>query len=191
MRIGKFYICFFMKQRRSIGGLKFLNQTMALLLLLLIPGLTFLQVFAYKYQRYLLKSQLEKEWVSEMGETLFLPLTDEYASIQSGDEIELGDKKYDIITVELLQNGYRVMAFEDDLEKVLESQMKEVPASGTSKGHEKSTGVWFSKVKWDIPSSTETLFALTSIDLDALGFVVSIIPDICLDVDSPPPRLLS
>ena len=180
-----------MQQRRSIGGLKFLNQTMALLLLLLIPGLSFLQVFAYKYQRHLLKSQLEKEWVSEMGETLFLPLTEEYASIQSGDEIELGDKKYDIITVELLQNGYRVMAFEDDLEKVLESQMTEVPASSTSKGNQKSTGIWFSKVKWDIPANTEKLFALTSIDLDALGFVVSIISNICLDVDSPPPRLLS
>ncbi len=191
MRDGKFYICFFMQQRRSIGGLKFLNQTMALLLLLLIPGLSFLQVFAYKYQRHLLKSQLEKEWVSEMGETLFLPLTEEYASIQSGDEIELGDKKYDIITVELLQNGYRVMAFEDDLEKVLESQMTEVPASSTSKGNQKSTGIWFSKVKWDIPANTEKLFALTSIDLDALGFVVSIISNICLDVDSPPPRLLS
>ena len=113
---------------------------MALLMLLLIPGLTFLQVFAYKYHRHFLKSQLEKEWVSEMGETLFLPLTEEYASIQSGDEIELGDKKYDIITVELLQNGYRVMAFEDDLEKVLESQMTEVPASSTSKGNQKSTG---------------------------------------------------
>ena len=191
MRDGKFYICFFMQQRRSIGGLKFLNQTMALLLLLLIPGLSFLQVFAYKYQRHLLKSQLEKEWVSEMGETLFLPLTEEYASIQSGDEIELGDKKYDIITVELLQNGYRVMAFEDELEKVLESQISKVPASAPSKSHQKSTGVWFSKVKWDIPSSNETLFALTAIDLDALGFVVSIIPDICLDVDSPPPRLFS
>ena len=191
MHDGKFYICFFMQQRRSIGGLKFLNQTMALLLLLLIPGLSFLQVFAYKYQRHLLKSQLEKEWVSEMGETLFLPLTEEYASIQSGDEIELGDKKYDIITVELLQNGYRVMAFEDDLEKVLESQISKVPASAPSKSNQKSTGIWFSKVKWDIPANTEKLFALTSFDLDALGFVVRIIPDICLDVDSPPPRLFS
>ena len=180
-----------MQQRRSIRGLKFLNQTMALLLLLLIPGLSFLQVFAYKYQHHLLKSQLEKEWVSEMGETLFLPLTEEYASIQSGDEIELGDKKYDIITVELLQNGYRVMAFEDDLEKVLESQMSEIPSSASSKSHQKSTGVWFSKVKWDIPSSNGKLFAPLSFDLDAMGFVVSIISDICLDVDSPPPRLLS
>ena len=180
-----------MQLRRSIRGLKFLNQTMALLLLLLIPGLTFLQVFAYKYQHHLLKSQLEKEWVSEMGETLFLPLTEEYASIQSGDEIELGDKKYDIITVELRENGYRVMAFEDDLEKILESQMSEISASSSSNSHQKSTGVWFSKVKWDIPSSTEKLSALISNDLDALGFVASIISDICLDVDSPPPRALS
>lgn len=177
-----------MQQRRSIRGLKFLNQTMALLLLLLIPGLSFLQVFAYKYQHHLLKSQLEKEWVSEMGETLFLPLTEEYASIQSGDEIELGDKKYDIVSVENVKNGYRVLAFEDDIEKLLESQMTEVPSSASSKSQQKSTGVWFSKVKWDIPSSTETLFALTSIDLDAMVFVLSIFSDICLDVDSPPPR---
>jgi hypothetical protein len=69
--------------------------------------------------------------------------------------------------------------------------MTEVPASSTSNGNQKSTGIWFSKVKWDIPANTEKLFALTSFDLDAMGFVVSIISDICLDVDSPPPRLLS
>ena len=180
-----------MQQRRSIRGLKFLNQTMALFLLLLIPGLTFLQVFAYKYQHHLLKSQLEKEWMSEMGETLFLPDTDEFVDIKSGDEIELGDKKYDIITVELRENGYRVMAFEDDLEKILESQMSEVPSSATSKSQQKSTGVWFSKVKWDIPLSNGKLFAPLSFDLDVMGFVVRIISDICLDVDSPPPRALS
>ena len=118
-------------------------------------------------------------------------LTEEYASIQSGDEIELGDKKYDIITVELRENGYRVMAFEDDLEKLLESQMSEVPSSATSKSQQKSTGVWFSKVKWDIPLSNGKLFAPLSFDLDVMGFVVSIISDICLDVDSPPPRALS
>lgn len=180
-----------MQQRRSIRGLKFLNQTMALLLLLLIPGLTFLQIFAHKYQRHLLKSQMEMEWVAEKGEALFLPLSDQYASIQSGDEIELGDKKYDIIAVELLENGYRVMALEDDLEKLLESQMTEVPSSLPSKGHQKSAAVWFSKIKWDIPLSQEKIFAPLSFDLDAMGFVLSRISDVCLDVDSPPPRSLS
>jgi hypothetical protein len=164
---------------------------MALLLLLLIPGLSFLQVFANKYQHHLLKSQLEKEWMSEMGETLFLPDTDEFADIKSGDEIELGDKKYDIISVESVENGYRVLAFEDDLEKLLESQMSEVPASGASKSQQKSTSEWFSKVKWDIPLSNGKLFTPLSFDLDTMGFVVSIISDICLDVESPPPRTLS
>ena len=180
-----------MQLRRSIRGLKFLNQTMALLLLLLIPGLSILQVAAYKYQRHLLKSQLEKEWVSQLGETLFLPNTDEFSEIQSGDEIELGGKKYDVITVAKVESGYCVLAFEDNVEKMLESHASDISAYPLSKNNQKSSGVWFSKVKWDVPGDADHLFSLTSTDLGAIGFVSAFLPDVFFDVDSPPPRLFS
>ncbi|MFM7639572.1 MAG: hypothetical protein ACKO67_07590 [Bacteroidota bacterium] len=131
----------------------FLKQTatklVAALLMVLIPGLTFMHVLAHKRQRKEVKRYLERTVGMEVSEDLFLPNTAEYAQLKKGSEIMLGENKYDVLQVVVVRGGYRVKAFNDKIEKALENQI----AQQTERGHGGSSHakpLWFDKLHWGL-----------------------------------------
>ncbi|MFM8996158.1 MAG: hypothetical protein ACKOI1_07895 [Bacteroidota bacterium] len=131
----------------------FLKQTatklVAALLMVLIPGLTFMHVLAHKRQRKEVKRYLERTVGMEVSEDLFLPNTAEYAHLKKGSEIILGENKYDLLKVVVVPGGYRVKAFNDKIEKALENQI----AQQTERGHGGSSHakpLWFDKLHWGL-----------------------------------------
>lgn len=75
------------------------KQVSAILLMLLVPGLTFLHVLAHKRQQKEVKRFLERTVGMELSEELFLPATADYAHLKKGSEIVLGGNKYDLLQV--------------------------------------------------------------------------------------------
>lgn len=124
-----------------------LSRGMLLLLLLLIPCLTCLHVIAYKKQRKEVKRFLERGVGMDLSEDLFLPATAEYQYIKKGDEIFVGENKYDVLKVEAVEGGYRVKAYNDKIEKALENQISQQIETG-SKGASKVQSLWFKNLHW-------------------------------------------
>ncbi len=78
---------------------KMFQQSLAIMLMVLISGLTFLHVIAHKRQQKEVKRFLERSVGMELSEDLFLPATAEFEHLKKGDEIVLGGNKYDILKV--------------------------------------------------------------------------------------------
>lgn len=163
------------------------KQTLAILLMVLVPGLTFMHVLAHKRQRKEVKRFLERTVGMEMAEDLFLPATAEYEHLKKGSEIVLGGNKYDLLQVTKVPGGYRVKAFNDRLEKALENQIAQQTENGDG-GSSKAKSVWFEKVQWAVDGVSVRL----GDPLKGFGHIsvakVAALPTRFLEVSVPPPQ---
>lgn len=160
---------------------------MAVLLMVLIPGLTFMHVLAHKRQRKEVKRFLERTVGMDVAEDLFLPGTAEFAHIKKGSEIVLGNNKYDVLQVTAVPGGYRIKAFNDKVEKALENQIFQQTEGGQGSAG-KAKPLWFDKLQWALSG--------WSIDLSGPFFYAaergfcesSPLPRCIIEVVVPPPQ---
>lgn len=130
------------------------KQGVAILLMVLIPGLTFMHVLAHKRQQKEVKRFLERSVGLALSEDLFLPETAEYAHLKKGTEIVVGGNKYDVLKVSKVQGGYWVKAFNDKIEKALENQIAMQCEQGSG-GSSKAKPIWFDKLEWTVVDADE------------------------------------
>jgi hypothetical protein len=131
------------------------KQGVAILLMVLIPGLTFMQVLAHKRQQKEVKRFLERSVGLALSEDLFLPETEEYAHLKKGTEIVVGGNKYDVLKVSKVQGGYWVKAFNDKIERALENQIAMQCERGSG-GSSKAIPIWFDKLQWALVDDEES-----------------------------------
>ena len=167
-----------------------LGRGVSVLLMLLIPCLTCLHVIAHKKQRKEVKRFLERSVGMELSEDLFLPATAEYEFLKKGDEIFVGENKYDVLKVEIVEGGYRVKAFNDTIEKALENQISQQTECG-SKGASKAQSLWFKQLHWD--HWYYIIGVRSSVNLDVLLKDVNSydLTSVALSVPTPPPENFS
>ena len=160
---------------------------MAILLMVLIPGLTFMHVLAHKRQRKEVKRFLERTVGLEVAEDLFLPGTAEYAHIKKGSEIVLGNNKYDVLQVTAVPGGYRIKAFNDKVEKALENQIFQQTEGGQGSAG-KAKPLWFDKLHWAVNGWSTDLFEpfFHAAKCGFHGF--SPLPSCIIEVVVPPPQ---
>lgn len=159
-----------------------------MLLMVLMSGLTFLHVIAHKFQHEEVERCLKSTVSNTLSEDLFLPISSDFEFIKSGDEIEFGGQKYDILKVTRVSNGYRLKIFNDKLEKALEDQIAQQCERG-SEGSSKVHSIWFDKLHWAVndyafdllgpPAISQSLIWMSAMDL-AKGVAT---------VTVPPPRV--
>lgn len=132
-----------------------LQQMLALVLMVLICGLTFLHVIAHKRQQKEVKRYLERSVGILLSEDLFLPETAEYAHLKKGTEIVIGGNKYDVLQVKKVRGGYQVKAFNDKIEKALENQIAMQCERGSG-GNSKAKPIWFDKLHWAVVDADDS-----------------------------------
>lgn len=176
-----------MFQKHLSSAAKMFQQSLAIILMVLISGLTFLHVIAHKRQQKEVKRFLERSVGMELSEDLFLPATAEFEHLKKGDEIVLGGNKYDILKVAVVKGGYRVKAFNDKIEKALENQIAQQTEHGHG-GSSKGKPIWFDKLHWAVSDVGDDLKSprLFAVNLWLHGSVK--LPQQLLPVSVPPPQ---
>lgn len=163
------------------------QQSLAVVLMVLISGLTFLHVIAHKRQQKEVKRFLERSVGMALSEDLFLPATAEFEHIKKGDEIVLGGNKYDILKVTAVQGGYRVKAFNDKIEKALEDQIAQ-QCEKESNGSSKAKPIWFDKLHWAVNDVGDEIKSPRMLAVN-LGLHDSLnLPEQLMPVSVPPPQ---
>ncbi len=163
------------------------QQSLALVLMVLISGLTFLHVFAHKRQQKEVKRFLERSVGMALSEDLFLPATAEFEHLKKGDEIVLGGNKYDILKVTAVQGGYRVKAFNDKIEKALEDQIAQQCEQGSGESS-KGKPIWFDKLHWAVSDVGDEIKSPRMLAVN-LGLHDSLnLPEQLMPVSVPPPQ---
>ena len=185
--VGKFYICLCMSANPLIFVKQTAKQSLAVLLMVLIPGLTFMHVLSHKRQRKEVKRFLERTVGMELAETLFLPNTAEFAYVKKGSEIVLGENKYDVLQVTAVPGGYRVKAFNDKVEKALENQIAQQTQQGHG-GSSQAKPLWFDKLHWAISEITSLRLQPMTDQEDWMALGQEDLLDALLEVSVPPPR---
>lgn len=163
------------------------QQWLAMLLMVLISGLTFLHVIAHKRQQKEVKRYLERSVGMSLSEDLFLPLTPEFEHIKKGDEIVFGGQKYDLLKVTRVSNGYWVKAFNDKVEKALEDQIAQQCERGSG-GSSKAHPIWFDKLHWAVNDEIVVLLGPPAISQSINRMSAMDLTEGVASVSVPPPR---
>lgn len=163
---------------KSSSAIKMITVSLAILLV----SLPFLQIAGLGFRKAWVMHHLHTDEVAQSTEILLLNAS-EYEGLEAGDEIELGDNEYDIISVTKDNGMLKVEALNDRVETILFAGLSGKQSNQDSKISKPIGKDWISRfISIEIP--------VIVLPLDAQGYAFFKTESQVSDIPGPPPRTI-